>query len=298
MKTLLLSSIFIVGSYCQCVGTGCSGGGSAVSSVFTRTGAVTATAGDYTQEQITATTAKPAFYYCPTSAYSTAVYTCSTGLGLTNPPPPTGTLILVDMLQACTDTLNIGVTIDSLATKLPGYADGATTLSIGACKSGSATMLLKVVKLSASNFLLKIVAIGVNPVCSGFGGGIYYSTSGDYGCTGDFIFGSEANALYAKRMKNNTATVTFSATPVFDLSLGDQKITLTGNVTSSTFSGGVAGQFVTFYICEDGTGLRTFVWPTAFKGAATLVTTASTCSVYLFKSFDGTTYYSINTTAQ
>lgn len=64
-------------------------------------------------------------------------------------------------------------------------------------------------------------------------------------------------------------TVSFSATPVFDLSLGSTiKITLTGNVTSSTTSNlqSSAGQEVTFIVTQDATGGRTVVWPTNTAG--------------------------------
>jgi len=51
-----------------------------------------------------------------------------------------------------------------------------------------------------------------------------------------------------------------------DLSLGNViTMTLTGNVTSSSFTNAVtsAGQEVTFIITQDGTGGRTFAWPSA-----------------------------------
>lgn len=80
-------------------------------------------------------------------------------------------------------------------------------------------------------------------------------------------------------LRSGVNTVAFSATPTFDLSLGDtQLITLTGNVTSSTFSNppGVGfKQRVDFLVCQDGTGGRTFVWPTAFQGATPVTQVAS-----------------------
>lgn len=88
--------------------------------------------------------------------------------------------------------------------------------------------------------------------------------------------------------------VTFSATPVFNLALGDQTITLTGNVTSSTVSNITQWKPYRVRVCQDGTGSRTFVWPTAFKGAVTIGSTLSTCSVQEFESFDGTTLNATN----
>lgn len=56
--------------------------------------------------------------------------------------------------------------------------------------------------------------------------------------------------------------VTFSGTPTFNAALGSTfKITLGGNVTSSSLIGAVAGQILIFEITQDGTGGRSFVWP-------------------------------------
>ena len=55
-------------------------------------------------------------------------------------------------------------------------------------------------------------------------------------------------------------TVTFSATPTFDASTTSTfKLTLTGNVTSSTLSNAVAGEPINIEICQHGVGSRTFV---------------------------------------
>jgi hypothetical protein len=87
------------------------------------------------------------------------------------------------------------------------------------------------------------------------------------------------------------AVVSYSATPTFDLSLGSlQKITLTGNVTSSTASNPMAGAIYTWEICQDATGSRTFVFPGSFKGTMNIGSTASTCSVQSFV-YDGSNYY-------
>jgi len=90
-------------------------------------------------------------------------------------------------------------------------------------------------------------------------------------------------------------TVAFSATPTFDAKLGNtQKITLTGNVTSSTLSNATAGQQIDFIICQDATGNRTFVWPTNVKGGMTIGAIASKCSAQNFI-FDGTNAYALST---
>src|SRR5579863_3198378 len=81
--------------------------------------------------------------------------------------------------------------------------------------------------------------------------------------------------------------VTFSATPTFDASKGNfQSITLTGNVTSSTLSNAVAGQYLDFKVCQDATGGRLFTWPANVKGAGPIPAAASACFAQPFL-FDG-----------
>lgn len=79
-------------------------------------------------------------------------------------------------------------------------------------------------------------------------------------------------------------TVTYSATPVFTRSTQIQEwaITLTGNVSSSTISGAAAADIYIFNICQDGTGGRTFVWPTGFSQASVISATASACTKQTF----------------
>ena len=90
-----------------------------------------------------------------------------------------------------------------------------------------------------------------------------------------------------------TSTVMFSATPVYDLSLGCLiTITLTANVTSSTVTNPVSGTTYTFLICQNGTGNFTHVWPASFIGAMTIGLTASECSTQAFV-YNGTSYYAI-----
>jgi len=103
-----------------------------------------------------------------------------------------------------------------------------------------------------------------------------------------------ANNGYTWAIVSGLKVVTFSTTPTFDASLGNtQKITLTANVTSSTLSNATAGQTINFLICQDGTGSRTFVWPTNVKGAMTIGSTLSTCSAQDFI-FDGTNAYAVS----
>ena len=68
-----------------------------------------------------------------------------------------------------------------------------------------------------------------------------------------------------------TVAVTYSATPTFTATSEDQlfTMTLTGNVTSSTLgtTGLPVPSLVSFELTQDGTGGRTFVWPSNVLGA-------------------------------
>jgi hypothetical protein len=87
-------------------------------------------------------------------------------------------------------------------------------------------------------------------------------------------------------------TVTFSPTPVFDLSLGNGfQITLTGNVTSSSIINLSTGLY-SFLIIQDATGGRPFVWPGNVYGAPLVGSTANKRTTVLFYC-DGTSLYGL-----
>lgn len=80
-----------------------------------------------------------------------------------------------------------------------------------------------------------------------------------------------------------TVVVPFSATPTFNAASGSTfLITLTGNVTSSTFSNAINGMVYTFHVCQDSSGLHSFAWPANVKATGLIVipatAVASTCS--------------------
>lgn len=87
-------------------------------------------------------------------------------------------------------------------------------------------------------------------------------------------------------------TVASSATPAFDLSLGNtQRISALATNATMTVSNIVAGTEYAFVICLDGSGLETFAWAASFHGAMTIGTTASKCNAQKFVSPDGTNLY-------
>jgi len=94
--------------------------------------------------------------------------------------------------------------------------------------------------------------------------------------------------------RSTLTTVTFSATPTFDASLGNSfKMTLTANVTSSTISSAQTGEFITLLLCQDATGSRTMAWPANLKlagGTYTLTTTINKCDS-VTALYDGANWY-------
>lgn len=89
---------------------------------------------------------------------------------------------------------------------------------------------------------------------------------------------------------------TFSTTPVFPANASSAfSLTLTANVTSSTITGGLQGQFADFNICQNATGGYTFVWPTNVLNAPTIAAAANACTgVSAFS--DGTNWHTVGYT--
>ena len=87
-------------------------------------------------------------------------------------------------------------------------------------------------------------------------------------------------------------TVTFSATPVFDASLGNtQEITLTGNVTSFTITNAVAGETLKFIWIQNATGTWTVSGaPANLYGFTAPATTANKATIQSC-AYDGTNWY-------
>ena len=90
-----------------------------------------------------------------------------------------------------------------------------------------------------------------------------------------------------------TYTIPSSATPALNVANGIlQTITLSANATPTAVSPAI-GQRVVYEICQPATGgPYTWTWPAAYHGGVTVGTTASTCSIQGFDSFNGTTFVS------
>lgn len=108
------------------------------------------------------------------------------------------------------------------------------------------------------------------------------------------VAGSIAVSGTASLPSQGLSTVAFSATPVFDgTSAGTFKITLTGNVTSSTYINFLAGYRYTFIIKQDVSGAHTFAWPSGFNGAMVIDGTASITNIQEFV-YDGSSLYAVS----
>ena len=74
------------------------------------------------------------------------------------------------------------------------------------------------------------------------------------------------------------------------------KVTLGANRTLGNASGGVAGQFISLLVIQDGTGSRTLTWNAAYEfkddTAPTLTTTANKGDVFVFR-YNGSKYLEV-----
>lgn len=83
--------------------------------------------------------------------------------------------------------------------------------------------------------------------------------------------------------------VAFSATPVFNCLLGNVfEMTLTGNVTSATCINVRNSSEIGFIIHQDGTGSRTFAWPSNVPGATIDPGAGNTNMQFFFVDASGT----------
>ena len=98
------------------------------------------------------------------------------------------------------------------------------------------------------------------------------------------ISGSLTAGYISGVIPTGVVLVPFSATPVFDASRGlEFKLTLTGNVTSSTFINGTLGpSLIAFRMVRDGAGGRTFTWPTNVRNGGIVNDLANGRSSQLF----------------
>jgi hypothetical protein len=120
-----------------------------------------------------------------------------------------------------------------------------------------------------------------------FNAGVGLTQRTAFNCLAGVVCSDNATTSRTDLRLGSLTTVAFSATPTFDASTAASfKLTLTGNVTSSTLTNAVSGEPVNFEICQDATGGRTFVPPANVLNMGTIVSTANACSTQEFW-FDG-----------
>lgn len=106
------------------------------------------------------------------------------------------------------------------------------------------------------------------------------------GADGKLPFSIDQNG-FTRLLRPGQIGVAFSSTPVWNLSLGDFGMSLTGNVVSSTtLTAPVVGQTYIIRICQTAGG-NTFVPPATVKGFTTISAAAGSCTVQWFTCFDG-----------
>jgi hypothetical protein len=97
-----------------------------------------------------------------------------------------------------------------------------------------------------------------------------------------------------KTVRSDVASVTYSATPDFDMSAGTAfTLTLTGNA-AATMSNPAEGQRVVTKIVQDATGGRTFSWPAEFLGGMEIGLDANAVSIQEWVCFDGANYEAVS----
>ena len=105
----------------------------------------------------------------------------------------------------------------------------------------------------------------------------------------DMLDGKHASAFALAAF----AHIDYSKTPTFDASTANTfEIRLRGNVSHSSLANATAGEQLTFIVCQDATGSRSFAWPTNVKGGAVVGSKRDTCSTQSFI-FDGANAYAL-----
>ena len=103
--------------------------------------------------------------------------------------------------------------------------------------------------------------------------------------TGTMTFKQPIEAVYDNG-NSGAATITPNAT-----NGSVQKYTLTGNITLNAFASPVAGQSMTLFLIQDGTGTRTLTSTMKWSGASKTLSTAASSIDIATIYYDGTSYY-------
>jgi hypothetical protein len=110
----------------------------------------------------------------------------------------------------------------------------------------------------------------------------------------DLVDGKHASAF----APGGFSSVAYSLTPSFDAGTASTfKMTLTGDVTSSTLANAAAGQMMSFVLCQDGAGNHNFAWPSNVKGGMAVGLQPGKCSAQAFV-YDGAQAWAVGVVNQ
>lgn len=109
----------------------------------------------------------------------------------------------------------------------------------------------------------------------------------------NYFAGTSNKVITTDTIYQAETTTTFGATTTFDFgTFINTAVTLTGNITTQTLNGVIAGKAGSIRFIQDGTGSRTTVWNSIFKwsngSAPTLTTTAGASDVLIFNCLSAT----------
>lgn len=93
-----------------------------------------------------------------------------------------------------------------------------------------------------------------------------------------------ANLITSADINGNLVSVPYAPSIAYNFTTNNGVQTLlTGNVTASSFNGMSVGQEITIVLVQDGTGGKTFVWPTGLTTAGAPDPTPNAVSIQKFK---------------
>jgi hypothetical protein len=160
------------------------------------------------------------------------------------------------------------------------YSEGASNISILAGVSGYAEQDGggTITNMASLNAVTNIKSAGT--VTNNYG--LYVEDEAGIGTNNYGVYtAGPAPSSFGGAVISGLNPVAFSSTPTFDASRGNtQKITLTGNVSSSSLANAATGEQINWIICQDGTGGRTFVWPSNVPQGPPVNLNISACTYY------------------
>jgi hypothetical protein len=214
-----------------------------------------------------------------TATSLTATTATTTGLAFTTATGTTATVTNLTVTTASIVTANVTTLKFNNAT---GIYDN----------NGNGELLFNVTGSAVNQFTITNAATANNPTFAATG------TDSNIGLTlnakGTGLIKLGSGGYYAE------TTLTFTTTIAWDVSANPvTKLTLTASTgTLSAPTNGLAGQFISITVIQDGTGSRTLTWNSAYSFTAatapTLTTTASQGDLFVFK-YDGTKWLCVGT---